>query len=134
MSAQYIVRPATAFALTGGKKRPRDHKPDHLTFIRKLPCLITGKYGVEAAHIRYGDLRYGKPTGGAGMKPSDNWTVPLSPAEHRDQHQHDEAAWWLAKSIDPLAVASALYAVSGDEEAACLIIQHARANAKRPSP
>jgi len=122
--AQRIVRPATAFSLTSSsKKRPREHREDHLVFIRSLPCLITGKRPVDAAHIRYGDLRYGKPHAGAGEKPSDQYTVPLHHEVHMQQHsQGDEAAWWKSQGIDPLEAAGRLWLVSGDQEAGEMVV------------
>src|SRR5690348_766156 len=68
------------------KKAPRQKIEEHLKFIRTLPCLITGARPVEAAHIRYADMRYGKRDTGMQEKPSDHWVVPLSPALHREQH------------------------------------------------
>lgn len=126
MSAR-IIRPATAFTGTGGrKKRPREHDKAHLDFIRGLPCLVTGKRPVEAAHIRYPDLRYGKPSTGMGEKPDDRWTVPLHPDEHRAQHQVDEEAYWRSVGIDPIPVAMALAGCGQDQEIALGIIERAR--------
>jgi hypothetical protein len=122
--------PRHAEAFTGssakGQKRPRVKLEDHLQFIRTLPCLVTGRRPVEAAHIRYADMRLGKRGTGMGEKPDDQWVVPLSPEAHRDQHQHDEMAWWRSKGIDPVVVALALWKASGDEEVACEIIRRTR--------
>lgn len=128
MTAQRIVRPSTAFSLSpGNRKRPREKHDGHLKFIRSLPCANCGKrLHVEAAHVRYGDLRYGKRETGAGERPSDQWTVPLCHDDHtgpEGQHASGERAWWVSKGIDPLALAASLYAVSGDEEAGELIIR-----------
>ena len=62
VAATRILRPETAFSLSPskGKRRPREHDDKHLAFIRTLPCVITGKRPVEAAHVRYADLAYGK--------------------------------------------------------------------------
>lgn len=126
MTAFRIERPATAFALSTGKKRPREHDDKHLKFIRILPCLVCGRRDVEAAHVRYGDQRYGKRETGKSEKPHDKWTVPLCTAHHREQHDANERTWWVEKGIDPLAIASALWASTGDEAAAELIIKNAR--------
>lgn len=126
-SAYKIDRPTSAFALSSGKKRPRQKVGAHLAFIRLLPCLCCGtRRNIEAAHIRYGDLAYGKRETGAAEKPSDMWTVPLCVEHHRAQHQNNEREWWLARGIDPLKVASAIYALSGDHTAAEIIIARAR--------
>jgi hypothetical protein len=131
--------PDTAFSLDrpGRKsKRKRQHANDHLAFIRTLPCLVTGKRGVHAAHIRYPDPRFAKRAVGIGEKPDDKWTVPLHPSMHTDgpdaQHKHNEREWWEHQGIDPVAVAAALWAATGDEEAGEQIIEQARQNA-RPS-
>ena len=120
-----IVRDETAFANAPatGKKRPR--KPDnaHLEFIRTLPCLITGKRPVEAAHVRYDDAAYGKRCVGVAEKPDDRWTVPLCPEKHREQHGMNEREFWAKHGIDPLKVAISLYFVTGDSEQAELILR-----------
>lgn len=123
-----IVRPSTAFALSGTrKKRPRVEDDAHLRFIRLLPCCVTGvRTGIEAAHVRYGDITYGKRETGASEKSDDRWTVPLSQEQHRDQHAHNEREWWISKGIDPLKLAMLLHANSGDDEACECIIREAR--------
>ena len=122
-----IIQPATAFSLSRGKKRPRITSASHLAFIQSLPCLATGiRNDIEAAHIRYGDPRYGKREVGKGEKPDDKYTVPLHWREHRLQHESGESWYWKAAGIDPVAVAIALWSVSGDHEAAELILRSAR--------
>ncbi len=124
-----IKRPETAFSNAPvGKqaKRKRVKNDAHLDFIRSLPCVITGTHPVEAAHIRYASRIYGKRATGAGEKPDDAWTIPLSPAKHREQHGMDEEMFWLRHGIDPLQVAAALYANSGDDDQGRLILSEAR--------
>jgi hypothetical protein len=127
MRAQRIVPPPTAFSRTS-RKQPREQSGDHLAFIRGLPCLVTGRTdGVEAAHIRYGDILFGKRETGKGEKPSDCWVVPLHRDRHRDQHLHgDERDWWRRLGIDPLQVALALHRISGDNELGANIVREAR--------
>jgi hypothetical protein len=101
------------------QRRPRIEKPAHLAFIRTLPSLVPGSGPVEAAHIRYGDLTYGKDITGMGQKPSDCWTVPLAHDVHMEQHHFgNERDWWAQYGIDPLFVAALLWLHSGDHEAA----------------
>ena len=100
--------------------------PKHLAFIRECPPLIMGSGPVEAAHVRYGELRYGKDITGMGRKPGDNWTVPLPHGVHMDQHASGERAWWEAQGIDPILVAALLWAHSGNFNAARLVISMAR--------
>lgn len=133
MKAFRIPRAPTAFSTspTKGRKRPRVHDGAHLAFVRSLPCLITGMTrGVEAAHIRYADPRFGKRETGVGEKASDRWTVPLHVEMHRlgkdAQHAGNERAFWRRHGIDPVRVAAALYANSGDYEVCESIIREAR--------
>jgi hypothetical protein len=130
VSAQRIIRPDTAFSLdTPGRrqKRPRQHKESHLAWIRTLPCVVTGaRAEIEAAHIRYADARYAKRGVGTGEKPDDKWTVPLRRYKHREQHAMDEREFWAAHKIDPVAIASALWGCSGDDEAGEQVIREFR--------
>jgi len=123
-----IAPPSTAFANapSKGQKRPRIENERHLAWIRTLPCLITGRTPVEAAHIRYADPAYGKRDVGTAEKPDDRWTVPLAPVVHREQHSGSEREFWKRHGIDPCRVALALYAVSGDDEQGAIILKHAR--------
>lgn len=118
-----IARPSTAFALDpSGKAQGRIKDERHLAFIRTLPSALSGVYGCEACHIRYGDPMYRKKKTGKAQKPDDAWAIPLTPDEHREQHSMNERVFWQARGIDPLAIAQALYQVSGDVEAAVRII------------
>lgn len=122
-----IQRPATAFALSPGKKkRPRTQAQDHLRFLRSMPCLITGLRPVEVAHIRFAAPSYGKRSVGMAEKPDDRWTVPLDPGKHREQHSMGEVEFWIKHGIDPIPVALALWGASGDDEACELILSSAR--------
>ncbi|TPM53234.1 DUF968 domain-containing protein [Mesorhizobium sp. B2-2-4] len=128
MAGFAIKRPPTAFSTSPakGRRRPRQEDDAHLKWIRTLPCIVTGGRPVEAAHIRYADPAYGKREVGGAEKPDDRWTVPLSAALHREQHSQAERAFWEGHAIDPCRVALALYAVSGDDEAAEIIIRSSR--------
>lgn len=116
------------------QRRPRVSDDGHLRWIRTLPCIVSGRRdGVEAAHIRYSDPRFAKRQVGIGEKPDDRWTVPLHHELHRTgaeaQHSSNERAWWRARGIDPVIVATALYASSRDDSAALMILQFAREKA-----
>lgn len=122
-----VARPSTAFSLDPSDRGQRRIKDEpHLTFIRTLPSVISGQTGCEACHVRYGDPRYRKKHTGLAQKPDDSWTVPLTPAEHRDQHSANEAEWWLSHGIDPLWICLQLYAATGNRDAALRIIAEAR--------
>jgi hypothetical protein len=127
-----IKRPDTAFSNAPvGKqaKRKRQKNDAHLEWIRTLPCTITGAMPVEAAHVRFASRIYGKRATGAGEKPDDQWSLPLSPAKHREQHGMDEERFWLRYGIDPLQIAAALWANSGDDDQGRLILSEARSKA-----
>lgn len=123
-----IAREPTAFSTSPskGRKRPRKMDEKHLKWLRTLPCIITGQFSVEAAHIRYAAPHYGKNETGGQEKPDDRWAVPLSPEMHREQHSMNEQAFWAKYGIDPCRVALALHAITGDDEQAAIIIRNAR--------
>lgn len=113
------------------QRRPRRTALAHLSWIRTLPCIVTWKReNVEAAHIRYGDPKWGKRAVGMGEKPDDRWTVPLSHSLHvggpESQHANGEREWWARVGIDPLPIALALWGVSQDDDAARDILRAAR--------
>jgi len=105
-------------------KRPRHQAPEHLKFIRGLPCLVCWRTGgVDAAHIRFPWPTLGKRPTGKGEKPSDEWTVPLCRGCHSEQHRGNEQEFWFMhfepddeSPIDVLIIALALWAASGDQE------------------
>ena len=133
-----IVRPATAFSnapVGKQKKRSREHDKVHLAWIRTLPCVITGNRPVDPAHIRYADPIYGKRETGKAEKPDDRWTVPLSRKKHDEQHSGNERLFWARYGLDPLRIALALHACSGDDDQAMVIIREAhRTVASFPEP
>lgn len=100
------------------KRNPRQKDNGHLNFIRGLPCCICGdNTSTEAAHVRMPDPSIAKPLTGIAIKPDDRFTVPLCGKHHREQHEFgSERAWWDLQFKDPVKLALALYAVSGDFE------------------
>ena len=72
-----------------------------LTFIvTKQPCLVCGRQPCDAHHLRFAQSR------GLGLKVSDEFTVPLCRAHHRELHQSGkEVEWWARKSIEPIGIA-----------------------------
>jgi hypothetical protein len=83
-------------------RRLRDK--DHLKFVSTQPCLICGRLPADAHHVRFAQHR------ALGRKVSDEFTVPLCRAHHREIHRYgDEAAWWSKHRLDPLMVSSTLW-------------------------
>lgn len=107
------------------QRDPREHEPDHLAWIRTLPCVVClDDTATEAAHVRLSDARAAKVNPGVGQKPHDRWTVPLCSDCHREQHDcGDEAKWWALYDRDPILIALALYSVSGDYAKGMTIIR-----------
>lgn len=71
-----------------GVKTKKFRSKAYRKWIASLPCLITKVHGTQAAHIRAGT------NGGMGLKPEDNWCVPLSPEMHDLQHKIGERKFW----------------------------------------
>lgn len=129
MTAQRLIRPATAFSETSGRqKRNKIVSPKHEQFIRELYCVICGdNTNTECAHVSYADLRYGKFGRGMSRKEESIWTVPLCNKHHREQHDAgDEHGWWGFYDIDPCRIAAALFIRTGSHEDANLILERAR--------
>ena len=102
------------------KPRPQVRSLDHLAFIRMLGCLIHNTVPSQAAHIRKG------ADGARGIKPSDNYAIPLCVYCHAEQHT-GEVTWWTKLGIDPFLLAARLWEVSGDLPAGTAVIDKARA-------
>jgi hypothetical protein len=48
-----------------------------------------------------------------GLKSGDQWTVPMCRRHHDDvEGAGDEAAWWIARNIDPAPLAAELWGLS----------------------
>lgn len=127
-----------AFSRSGarGQRRPRVTDERHLAWLRTLPCTVTGiMAGIEAAHIRYPNMLFGKRSTGMGEKSSDRFAVPLSAEKHRlakdAQHQTNEREFWHRHGIDPCAVAAALWMHSGDTQVAIALLSEHRRRAAR---
>jgi ERF superfamily protein len=83
-------------------RRIRDR--DHVRHVMKQPCLICGRRPSDPHHLRFAQSR------ALGRKVSDEFTVPLCRAHHREIHRcGDEGSWWRKTGIDPVAVARALW-------------------------
>jgi hypothetical protein len=84
---------------------PRRHRDKlHLKFVESQPCLVCGRSPADAHHLRFTQHR------AMGRKVSDEFTVPLCRAHHRDNHSFgDEVAWWERRAVDPVATARTLW-------------------------
>jgi hypothetical protein len=99
------IPPETARQLVtpfGKELRLRDR--DHLKFVSTQPCLACGRSPSDAHHLKFAQQR------ALGRKVSDEFTVPLCRAHHRELHQRgDERAWWQQLNVDPLPIAQGLW-------------------------
>ena len=106
------------------QRSPRQKNDAHLDFIRGLCCVCCGNdIETEAAHLRTGDLYYGKRNTGAAEKPSDIWVLPLCGHCHRAQHNGSETAFWKAMGINPYVLALSLWGCTGEHATALQVIE-----------
>jgi hypothetical protein len=102
----------------------------YLAFLHRLPCCITGVYGVEAAHLSYAAPEYGHYGRGRGTKASDRWALPLGSTIHAKSHSMSERAFWDGTGINPHVIALTLHGLfiehgnDAEEYAQAIIMQH----------
>lgn len=95
-------------------REPRIKNEAHLDFIRTVPCVICeNPHQSEAAHIRFACEPIKRPTG-KGERPHDLWTLPLCQAHHVAQHEMGEREFWAMNERDPIIIALALWANTGN--------------------
>ena len=83
-------------------RRVRDR--DHIRHVIKQPCLVCGRRPSDPHHLRFAQSR------ALGRKVSDEFTVPLCRAHHREVHRcGDEGLWWQNTGTDPLLAARTLW-------------------------
>ena len=90
----------------------RHRNKEHLNFVRMQPCLICAKQPSDPHHLPFAQPR------ALGRKVSDEYTVPLCRAHHREVHRvAKELPWWQSRGIAPLAMAQALWQKSQSGQA-----------------
>ncbi|MBR1155789.1 ERF family protein [Bradyrhizobium sp. JYMT SZCCT0428] len=83
-------------------KRQRDRQ--HLRFVASHPCLVCGREPCDPHHLRFAQPR------GLGQKVSDEFTVPLCRAHHRELHRASkERDWWVTAGLEPVGLARQLW-------------------------
>ena len=79
-------------------ERRRDERlcPAHRAWVRRHRCCVPACLNteIECAHVRTGT------DGGAGLKPSDRWTVSLCRYHHKEQHRIGERAFERRHNVD----------------------------------
>jgi hypothetical protein len=87
----------------GEVRRYRDK--GHLKFVALQACLVCTRQPSDPHHLRFAQLR------ALSRKVSDEFVVPLCRVHHREVHSSsNEAGWWKGYGLDPLPIASALWA------------------------
>lgn len=107
-------RVANSYRPDSTPKRKPSKSKDYLAFIHNLPCCVSGRYGVEAAHLSFASPRYGHYGRGKGSKVSDRWVLPLHPDEHSRQHSMNEEMFWHGTRINPHVLALTIHGLWSD--------------------
>lgn len=112
------------------KVKASDKRPgmsdDHLACIRKLPCCVCLKMpGGEAHHLKDTPDK----ERGMGLRSTDKWAVPACHADHVDGVEkvgsRNELAWFKARGVDALSLATALWHSTGDvPKMTRIVIEH----------
>ena len=77
---------------------------DHRKFVLRQPCLVCGRVPSDPHHLTFTQPR------ALGRRVSDEFTVPVCRAHHRELHRSgNEVAWWRRLNIDPLPAALKLW-------------------------
>ncbi|MFK4723653.1 hypothetical protein ABIE89_004753 [Bradyrhizobium niftali] len=85
-------------------KRLRQRDRHHLRFVAQQPCLICGRQPCDPHHLKFAQDH------GLGQKVSDEFTIPVCRAHHRELHRAGkERDWWEKIGVDPLPVARTLW-------------------------
>lgn len=95
------------------QRKPAKSK-DYLAFIHNLPCVLTGVYGVQAAHLSMAAPKYGHYGRGKQRKASDRWALPMCPAQHDRQHRIGEEVFWSAAGVNPHILALTIFGLWSD--------------------
>lgn len=110
------------------KRRPKK-RSDYLAFLHLLPCVVTGRYGVQAAHLSYASIMHGHFGRAKQTKAPDRFALPLCEEEHALQHSGSagsEREFWASKGINPHDLANTLWGLfcDYDEDEAVIRCTH----------
>jgi hypothetical protein len=99
-------------------RKSREYRSDreHLSWLRTLPCCISGAYGVVVHHL------LSAPGRGVAMKAPDWWTLPMTQEWHDTLHRQcaskTEEEWFIRHGVQPHVLARILWNNSMDNEVA----------------
>lgn len=91
------------------EKAPPVKAKTYLSWLHSLPCIVSGRSPVEAAHVSFANPAFAAPGRGKSQKVSDRWALPLHPDLHREQHTMNEQEFWRSKGINPHLAGVVLY-------------------------
>lgn len=97
------------------KRRPAK-RADYLSWLHELPCCVSGRNEVQAAHVSYASPWHGHYGKARGTKAPDLFALPLSVDEHARQHGMNEEVYWLSVGIDPHLLALTLWGIFSNYE------------------
>lgn len=107
-------------------KRKQAKSKGYLAFLHRLPCVITGRTGVQACHVSFRAPQYGHYGRGKQTKAADRWALPMTPEMHAAQHAMGERDFWLKHGVDPhllCLVLWGLWSADGDvAEEECIAV------------
>jgi hypothetical protein len=93
-------------------KTTRHRNKEHLQFVGTQPCLVCARQPSDPHHLRFAQPQ------ALGRKVSDEFTVPLCRAHHREAHRAaKEMGWWQSLGVSPLAAAETLWRKSQSGQA-----------------
>lgn len=98
----------------------RDEK--HKAWVRTLPCVRTGLYGVEFSHCdKWTDK-------GMATKAGDCYGLPLTRKEHDALHRKGTITYWGGEELarEALSLSEYLYSITGDDDKAVIAINRFR--------
>lgn len=99
-------------------KRKQAKSKAYLAFLHSLPCVVTGRFGVQACHVSFAAPQYGHYGRGKQTKAADRWALPMTPEQHSTQHGMAERQFWSDRKINPhllCLVLWGLWSADGDD-------------------
>ena len=94
-------------------KRPQK-RSNYLSWLHTLPCCVTGRNDVQAAHLSDASPWHGHYGRAKGTKAPDRFALPLCAAEHAHQHGMNERTYWASVGINPHELALTLFGIFSD--------------------
>jgi len=111
------------------QNRKNTKDKDYLSFVHELPCVVTGRSGVVAAHLSASSPKHGHWGRAKMKKASDRFVLPLTNDQHLRSHNYPggEMQFWIDNGIsDPhglcLALSGLFYEIGNDAVDECVAI------------